>query len=975
MYAKAGLYNKAIPAYEELLAQQRADKDRTGEARTLNNLAGSLVKLHQPEKAIELLGQSLMIYRTLEDRVKIERTLIDLGIVQSITLRGYAPGIAYYTQALAMQREDKDVKAQADTLNKIGVVYQRWDKYAKALSVCQQALALQQSIQDWVGAANSLTNIASAYTSLDQPDKALGIYKKAVSLMRQAKNKSGEASALANLGAAYDALSDYLQAIVADRQALALRRALKDPQGEATVLNNLANVYRNQGNYAEALQTMKQVVTVFHTQGDAKNEAITQMNLGEVYSELGQYNKAIEFFTQALAVQKGIGDVMGMVTTLGNLGAAASKLGNQKEAVSCYTRSLALAREQQDQAGAATALTNLGSVQGDLGQTDSAIASFRQALAIFTEIKDDRSTAATLNDLGVVYTHTHQTALAADTYVQALQTQRRIGDRNGEAATLGNLMILWQPAQPALAIWCGKSAINIYQEIRGSLQAQADDPAGELQKGFAVSKESVYRELADVLITQGRLTEARQVLRMLKQEEFFDYLGRDPKAAPGLQQRVPLTAHESEGQKRYAALTAGESLTPLFEKMTIALRPSRSVEDRIPQSSETGGLSQSLLTQAPGTVALYTIVEPDKYRVIIVTPGFQRAAEYPIGAKELYAKVFAFRNALQDPTRDPRPLAQDLYKIMLGPLEADLKEAHATTLLWSLDDALRYLPCAALHDGKSYLVERYSMSIFTPAGESRLAAGSVPPWRGLGLGVSQAHDDFPALPGVPLELGGIWSRQAGQAGAVMPGTVLLNGGFTRQSLTQALTQNRGASPRYPVVHIASHFALSSRDTNSFLLLGDGQHLSIAQIKTNPHFFQGVDLLTLSACNTAIDVKSTNGREMEGFGALAQRLGARSVLASLWPVADASTPVLMREFYRLRRASPKLSKAAGLQQAQRDLLTGKVSASLPPSKTNRAQRAKIAGAANQELPAFVADPKAPYAHPYYWAPFVLIGNPQ
>ena len=109
--------------------------------------------------------------------------------------------------------------------------------------------------------------------------------------------------------------------------------------------------------------------------------------------------------------------------------------------------------------------------------------------------------------------------------------------------------------------------------------------------------------------------------------------------------------------------------------------------------------------------------------------------------------------------------------------------------------------------------------------------------------------------------------------------------------------------------------------------------------------------------------------------MAQRLGARSVLPSLWPVADASTPVLMREFYRLRRAHPAQSKALDLRQAQAELLHGQVTASSAPSKTNRAKRAKVAGAANLDLPLFVADPKAPYAHPYYWAPFILIGNPE
>jgi len=76
-------------------------------------------------------------------------------------------------------------------------------------------------------------------------------------------------------------------------------------------------------------------------------------------------------------------------------------------------------------------------------------------------------------------------------------------------------------------------------------------------------------------------------------------------------------------------------------------------------------------------------------------------------------------------------------------------------------------------------------------------------------------------------------------------------------------------------------------------------LSLAQIKTLPNIFSGVDLLTLSACNTATGGTGANGKEVEGFGVLAQRQGAKSVIASLWPVADSSTKVLMQEFYRLR----------------------------------------------------------------------------
>jgi CHAT domain-containing protein len=105
---------------------------------------------------------------------------------------------------------------------------------------------------------------------------------------------------------------------------------------------------------------------------------------------------------------------------------------------------------------------------------------------------------------------------------------------------------------------------------------------------------------------------------------------------------------------------------------------------------------------------------------------------------------------------------------------------------------------------------------------------------------------------------------------------------------------------------------------------------------SPGIFERVELLTLSACDTA--TTAANGKEVEGFAFVAQDLGAKAVVASLWPVADIGTEVLMREFYRWRQANPRRSKAEALRQAQMALLK------------------------REDL-----------THPHYWAAFILIGN--
>jgi len=125
-------------------------------------------------------------------------------------------------------------------------------------------------------------------------------------------------------------------------------------------------------------------------------------------------------------------------------------------------------------------------------------------------------------------------------------------------------------------------------------------------------------------------------------------------------------------------------------------------------------------------------------------------------------------------------------------------------------------------------------------------------------------------------------------------------------------------------------------------------------------------MTLSACDTAMGGAKATGREIEGFGALAQRKGAKAVLATLWPVMDRSTGIFMQNLYRLRQEK-NLSKAEALQEAQLLFIRGQVGSEKTHEKSQRGEGAEA------EKKAFIPDSEAPYAHPYYWAPFILMGN--
>jgi CHAT domain-containing protein len=160
------------------------------------------------------------------------------------------------------------------------------------------------------------------------------------------------------------------------------------------------------------------------------------------------------------------------------------------------------------------------------------------------------------------------------------------------------------------------------------------------------------------------------------------------------------------------------------------------------------------------------------------------------------------------------------------------------------------------------------------------------------------------------------------------------------------------------------------------VLGDGSRLSVAKLLDREEpLFAGVDLLALSACNTAIGDDDEEGREVDSMAKVAELLGARSVLASLWPVADASTALLMGEFYRLLKEEPHLTKPEALHRAQKWIQThSRMSGSTPqpitPLQTKRGSEVVLpAGAAL----GFQVSEETPYAHPYYWAPFIMLGE--
>lgn len=899
---------------------------------------------------------------------------------------------------------------------------------ATALSKAEQATTIWHALGEtyWEAYGLMLTGLAQA--RMERDEQGLATLNRALPLWVSAGAKHGEAHTHGLIAVAHIGRKEHDKALAALAKAMMLLREIHERKCEADFLALTSHIHKLLGVREKA--EVYWFANSFRLSRDDRGMASTLYQLGGNHMVMGSYRIALYYYELALEYAQAGEDKNTIATILRGMGLLYIELERPEQASEKIERSLRLFRELRDESGVAGSLASLCDIQLKLNNPEKALSYANQALALAGKTGPAggvlQSAADAHNAVGQpqkALTYLHRALL--------LEKGETLGS-TGEPTLLQSMMVAWRAlGNKRLAVFYGKQAVRLYERWRSMAKEldQAENlitPDRTLHKQFHRRHETVYKELIGLLIEEGRLPEAQEVLSALKDQQYFD---AGPSAEPSTnipfvekmgRQAVAVLSHtprEADAAARYGRTSqaildipdvfvvgktlsaqnqgrlkaAVEGFASELKHIEADFAQPPSSKDESPDIAGVRNLQTTLseldASTRRKTAAVYTVVGDKRYYVLVVTANGINAASHPVRGVDLNQQALRMWALLQNDTYDPARVAQGLYSVVFKPLEAKLP-GDVKTILWSLDGNLRYVPMAALHDGRGYLIERYSHVAFTRADRERLTRPVNPVWTGAGFGSSGAHTvrltlnefRFDPIPGVGEELHAIFKRD-GAGGGILDGEVMIDKNFTRESFLAALKLRR------PLVHIASHFNFHPGDEAlSFLLLGDGTALTLTEMKQQAALFQQVELLTLSACSTAAQLPDATGREIDGFAELAQRLGANAILATLWQVADKSTSRLMQDFYAKRQAVRGMSKAEALRDAQLALLHGTARAAPPTPPRSRAtpvvilsketpdtRGAGIIYVAEADAHPYQPDVKRPFAHPYYWAPFVLIGN--
>ena len=762
----------------------------------------------------------------------------------------------------------------------------------------------------------------------------------------------------------------------------------------AQALNTQGSLLLAKGKSKEALEIWQQAATTYENAGDYIGAIGSQINQAQALQALGLHRrsqKLLEDIAQDLEQQS---DPLLKALGFRSLGSTLQIIGNLKDSQEMLQKSLALTQELNLPEETSATLLSLGNNARLLENHQDAIAFYQEAaettihplaelesqinlMGLLVTTEQWQATETLLPQIQTLLSQLGMTTLALRPEEQQIslqknpkrKLQRRDSSSSVPANNLSSRPLIYAQVNLAKNLINLQASNSLSYELTNPIEdllqqtlKQTQDLGDQRAQSYVLGTIGHYYEQEKQWQTAQKYTEQALNLGEMLHATDIAYqwqwqLGRLMQAQGDDQGAIaPYTEAVAHLQSLRGSLVAAnadaqfsfrDSVEPVYRELVGLLLDADPSQEKLEQAREVieslqlaeleNFFQEACLDAEPRQIdeidvtaaVIYPIILRDRLAVILSLPDRSLSyystklpeAEIEETIENLYQSlnpIFSNRQRLQ--------LSAQVYDWLIRPAEADLQQQGIETLAFVLDGSLRNIPMAALYDGEQYAIEKYNIAL-TP-GLQLLPSQSLETekLKAVVAGVSESNQGFSALPGVREEVTNISEQFASR--------LLLDQDFTDANLQQQLKKTDA-----PIVHLATHGQFSSNPEDTFIITWNDriQVNEFANLLRNREAgkIKPIELMVLSACQTA----SGDTKAALGMAGIAVRSGARSTLATLWSVKDQSTTLLMNEFYQdLVQSESSINKAESLRQAQLALI-------------------------NSE----------DFNHPFYWSPFVLVGN--
>ena len=899
----------------------------------------------------------------------------------------------FYRRALEIDRKalgPRDPQTLLAISNLAGVLERR-GRFGDAEPLRRELLAASKTRYGEKSAevAAATVALADVLRAQSRPGEAEPLYRQAVDVDAKllGDKDPGLAADLGSLAAALDELGRHVEAEPLHRRSLAIRRE-RFGERDAATAQAYARVGANldaQGRHAEAEPLLRLALT---TDRDVRGprHAATAADTALLGANLDAQKRSAEaepLLREALKVRRALlGEAHADTgASYGALGDNLAARGKRAEAERLHRKALGIIRAARGQANLATAEAYTA-LAGDL----NARRRYADAEPMLRQALDARRAA--LGD---------QHPATAATYDALAENQHRLASNAGAEALSSKAVEIVRARRSADLTTVGSDGEASIRRARADGETgRAAEPVFRryLRLAWVASRETPAElpRLADQAFTAAQDLEVSPAARALAQTAARAAFTR--KAAAGdarVRQALAGQVRQIEGQLAQAlpqddpakAARVGAALDAVGREL--ATLDARLQKDN-PRYAETISPPALSIAEAqtrlkPGEGMLFIVPTGDDIHVFALSRTKLAWNRIEGGQPELEKRIRALRCQVDDGACGGRPrlvteahvapfdlqTAYSLYRDLIAPVEGALDDVDR--LFVTTSGAFGGLPLGLLPTANvralnqaSWLADRYALTTLPSVASLRTSAPSKRPasqrWAFVGYGdpdiggVRRSADGasqnpaFAPLPGTADEL-----RAMARALGAAPTSVRLGGKATEASIKSSPDIARAG-----VIAIATHGLLGHEIQG---LTEPGLVLS-APGKSNPQddgvltaseaaaLELSADWVILSACNTASSDGAPGADNLSGLARAFLYAGARALLVSHWRVFDDATAALTVQTLAIQKANPRLTKAQALQKAMRTVRTGH----------------RLDGSA---LPGW----RPEWAHPAYWAPFVVI----